>query len=175
MPSADGSKHTIRPHCWEMNMSLAHRAAPAADLSGHRCIRWAMEEEDAGKTPGEMVSTILDSFASRKSELVMLFCSPQFHIAEVASAVGEYGLDAHVVGCTTAGEITPRGHRRGSIIGVSFDAEHFVASVKPIERLCDFEIAAGFATARALLAEQEVLQQRLEMPHTFAMLINDSL
>ena len=55
----------------------------------------------------------------------MLFCSPQFHIAEVAAAVGEYALDATVVGCTTAGEITPLGHRRGSIIGVSFDAEHF--------------------------------------------------
>ena len=39
----------------------------------------------------------------------------------------------------------------------------------------DFEIAAGFAAARALLAEQELLQQRLETPHTFAMLINDSL
>jgi hypothetical protein len=112
-----------------------------------------------------MVNAILDSFAGVKSELVMLFCSPQFHIAEVAAAVGEYGLDATVVGCTTAGEITPLGHRRGSIIGVSFDAEHFVASVKPIERLVDFEIAAGFAAARALLAEQELLQQRLETPH----------
>ena len=47
--------------------------------------------------------------------------------------------------------------------------------MKPIEHLCDFEIAAGFAAARALLAEQELVQQRLETPHTFAMLINDSL
>ena len=159
-------------------MSLAYKHAPGEGPdrdAAHRCIRWALQDEDMGKTPKEMVNAILDSFTGVKSELVMLFCSPQFHIAEVAAAVGEYGLDATVVGCTTAGEITPLGHRRGSIIGVSFDAEHFVASVKPIERLVDFEIAAGFAAARALLAEQELLQQRLETPHTFAMLINDSL
>jgi hypothetical protein len=162
-----------------MAMSFAHRQAPGEaptlDVAGHRCIRWALQDEGAGRTPKEMVFAILDSFAKTKSELVMLFCSPQFHIAEVAAAVGEYNLDARVVGCTTAGEITPLGHRRGSIIGVSFDTEHFAASVKPIEHLCDFEIAAGFAAARALLAEQELVQQRLETPHTFAMLINDSL
>jgi hypothetical protein len=156
-------------------MSLAYKEAPRGEIGGHRCIRWALQDDSMPKTPKEMVHAILDSFVGVKSELVILFCSPQFHIAEVAAAVGEYALDARVVGCTTAGEITPLGHRRGSMIGVSFDAEHFVASVKPIERLCDFELAAGFATARALLAEQELLQQRLETPHTFAMLINDSL
>jgi hypothetical protein len=158
-----------------MDMSFAQKEAPAIDIAGRRCVRWAMEEAGAGKTPRQMVSTIFDSFAGAKSELVMLFCSPQFHIAEVAAAVGAYGLDARVVGCTTAGEITPRGHRHDSIVGVSFDTEHFAASVKPIEHLVDFEIAAGFAAARALLAEQELVQQRLDTPHTFAMLINDSL
>jgi hypothetical protein len=156
-------------------MSFVHKEAPAIDIAGHRCIRWALQDDSVGKTPKDMVFAILDSFAGAKSELVMLFCSPQFHIAEIAAAVGEYALDARVVGCTTAGEITPLGHRRGSIVGVSFDTEHFAASVKPIEHLCDFEIAAGFAAARALLAEQEVVQQRLETPHTFAMLINDGL
>ena len=156
-------------------MSFVHKEAPAIDIAGHRCIRWALQDDSVGKTPKDMVFAILDSFAGAKSELVMLFCSPQFHIAEVAAAVGEYALDARVVGCTTAGEITPLGHRRGSIVGVSFDTEHFAASVKPIEHLCDFEIAAGFAAARALLAEQEMVQQRLETPHTFAMLINDGL
>jgi hypothetical protein len=158
-----------------MDMSFAQKEAPTIDIAGRRCVRWAMEEAGAGKTPRQMVSTIFDSFAGAKSELVMLFCSPQFHIAEVAAAVGAYGLDARVVGCTTAGEITPRGHRHDSIVGVSFDAEHFAASVKPIEHLVDFEIAAGFAAARALLVEQELVQQRLDTPHTFAMLINDSL
>src|SRR5262245_66046543 len=123
-------------------MSLSYKEAPGGEIATHRCIRWALQEDSTPKTAKEMVNAILDSFSGVKSELVMLFCSPQFHIAEIAAAVGEYGLDARVVGCTTAGEITPLGHRRGSIIGVSFDAEHFVASVKPIERLCDFELAA---------------------------------
>ncbi len=156
-------------------MSLAQKEAPVRDIAGHRCIRWAMEDDGERKSPREMVFAILDSFSHVKSELILLFCSPQFHIAEVAAAVGEYGPAGRVVGCTTAGEITPLGHKRGSIVGVSFDSEHFAASIKPIEHLCDFEIAAGFAAARALLAEHELVQQRLETPHTFAMLINDGL
>ena len=156
-------------------MSLAQKEAPVRDIAGHRCIRWALEEDGDRKSPREMVFAILDSFSHVKSELILLFCSPQFHIADVAAAVGEYGPAGRVVGCTTAGEITPLGHRRGSIVGVSFDSEHFAASIKPIEHLCDFEIAAGFAAARALLVEHELVQQRLETPHTFAMLINDGL
>jgi hypothetical protein len=156
-------------------MSLAQKEAPAIDLAGHRCIHWSMQEDTAALTPREMVFAILDSFAGVRAELVMLFCSPQFNIAEIAAAVKEYGPAGRVLGCTTAGEITPLGHRRGAIIGTAFDAAHFAASIMPVEHLSDFEIAAGFAAARALLAEQERVQQRLESSHTFAMLINDGL
>jgi hypothetical protein len=175
-PSADRPNITIGRILGETDMSLAQKEAPRREVvAGHRCIRWAMEDDSTRKSPRDMVFAILDSFAEAKSELILLFCSPQFHIAEIAAAVGEYGQQGRVVGCTTAGEITPLGHKRGSIVGVSFDSEHFAVSINPIEHLCDFEIAAGFAAARALLAEQELVQQRLETPHTFAMLINDGL
>lgn len=156
-------------------MSLAHKDAPAIDLAGRNCIRWNMQDDAGALTPREMVFAILDSFAGVRTELMMLFCSPQFNIADIAAAVKEYGPAGRVVGCTTAGEITPCGHRRGTIIGVAFDAAHFAVSIMPVEHLSDFEIAAGFAAARSLLAEQERAQQRLESSHTFAMLINDGL
>ncbi len=156
-------------------MSFAQKQAPAIDLADQGCIRWAMRDDAGTLTPREMVFAILDSFGNAKSELVMLFCSPQFHIADIAAAVKEYGPGGRVLGCTTAGEITPLGHRRGAIIGVSFDSAHFAASIMPVEHLSDFEIAAGFAAARSVLAEHERAQQRLESSHTFAMLINDGL
>lgn len=156
-------------------MPLAQSFAPTIDLADHRCIRWAMQDDLTALTAREMVFAILDSFAGTPSELAMLFCSPQFHIAEIAAAVREYGPAGRVLGCTTAGEITPLGHRRGAIVGVSFDAAHFAASIMPVEHLNDFEIAAGFASARAVLAEHERVQQRLQSSHTFAMLINDGL
>ena len=112
-------------------MPFAQKQAPAIDLADHRCIRWAMRDDAAVLTPREMVFAILDSFSNAKSELVMLFCSPQFHIADIAAAVKEYGPSGRVLGCTTAGEITPLGHRRGAIIGVSFDSAHFAASIMP--------------------------------------------
>ena len=73
-------------------MSLAYKSAPgeAPDPdAAHRCIRWALQDEGMGKTPKEMVDAILDSFRGVESELVMLFCSPQFHIAEIAAIAGQ--------------------------------------------------------------------------------------
>jgi hypothetical protein len=93
----------------------------------------------------------------------MLFCSPRSTSPRLPPRSANTASTPRWWAAPPPARSRP-GHRRGSIIGVSFDAEHFVASVKPIERLCDFEIAAGFAAARALLAEQELLQQRLETP-----------
>jgi hypothetical protein len=158
-----------------MHMPFAQKHAPAFELADPRCIRWAMRDGGDELTAREMVFAILEALATARSELVMLFCSPQFHIAEIAGAVKEFAPACRVLGCTTAGEITPLGHRRGAIMGVSFDAAHFAASIMPVEHLSEFEIAAGFAAARSLLAEHERVQQRLESSHTFAMLINDGL
>src|SRR5688572_28217861 len=96
-PSADRPTITIGRILGETDMSLAQKEAPVRDIAGHRCIRWAMEDDDARKSPREMVFAILDSFSEVKSELILLFCSPQFHIAEIAAAVGEYGPPGRVV------------------------------------------------------------------------------
>jgi hypothetical protein len=121
------------------------------------------------------VRDLLDQIASPDAELILLFCSPQFHIADITAAIRAYGSHARIVGCTTAGEITPLGYRHGSIAGICFGKSHFAASIHVVEHLTTFEIAAGYAAAKTLLQEHENISQRFETPHTFALLINDGL
>lgn len=121
------------------------------------------------------VEDILDQIASDDSEIVLLFCSPQFHVADIAAAVRRHGTRQIVVGCTTAGEITPAGYRHGSIAGVSLPRQHFAVSLQVVEHLANFDIAAGIAAAKSLLQEHESVSRRFEQPRTFALLINDGL
>jgi hypothetical protein len=138
-------------------------------------IRWGVQ--DCGERGGlsHLVAELLEALLHEDSELVLLFCSPRIHIAEIAAAVGKYGAKTRIAGCTTAGELTPLGYRHGTIAGISFPSRHFVATLRIFEQLSNFQIADGFTAARALLMEHEALQAQFENMHPFAVLINDGL
>jgi hypothetical protein len=121
------------------------------------------------------IDDILDQIASDEAEIILLFCSPQFHVAEIAAAVKRYGASSTVVGCTTAGEITPVGYRHGSITGVSLPRRHFAVSLQVTEHLASFDIATGISATKSLLQEHEDISRRIDQPRTFALLINDGL
>ena len=114
-------------------------------------IRWAVQECSTRDGLKTAVAELLEAIAHADSELILLFCSPQFHIPEIAAAVGACGANtSRIVGCTTAGELTPLGHRDGTIAGISFPAQHFVTSLRVFEQLSKFEIADGFTNTRKI-------------------------
>jgi hypothetical protein len=121
------------------------------------------------------VQDILGQIAGDDSEIVLLFCSPQFHVADIAAAVRAYGGRQTVIGCTTAGEITPAGHRHGSITGISLPRRHFAVSLQVSEHLANFDIATGISSTKELLQSHESVSRRFDQPRTFALLINDGL
>lgn len=130
----------------------------------------SMKQDAAGA-----IKEILDQIASDEVEIILLFCSPQFHVAEIAAAVRQHGTKQIVVGCTTAGEITPVGYRHGTIAGISLPRRHFAVSLQVTEHLANFDIATGISATKELLQEHEGINRRFEQPHTFALLINDGL
>lgn len=156
-------------------MAVTEKVALHHGIGRRSGIRWGVQECDERGNLKAAVQGLLGAITRDDSELALLFCSPQFHIAEIAAAVGAYGTQTRVAGCTTAGELTPFGHRHGTIAGISFPSSHFVATTRIFDQLSSFEIADGFTAARALLAEHEALQLKTEKPHAFAVLINDGL
>lgn len=84
--------------------------------------------------------------------LAILYCSPSYDRRELGDALAElFGSSAPVIGCTTAGEITPIGYLEGSITGVSLAGSGVVAHTERIDQLRELAPGRGAAAARAAL------------------------
>lgn len=67
--------------------------------------------------------------------LVVLFVSTQGDVDRLVAEARTRFAPAEVVGCTTAGEISPRGYVEGAVVAVGFPATHFMARSILIEDL----------------------------------------
>ena len=86
--------------------------------------------------------------------LVLVFCAPEYASPGFARTLrGLFGPDVTIVGCTTAGEITPQGYLDNSVTGISFGAPEFAAAAVRLGSLREFELAATSKLAEGLRAE----------------------
>ncbi|QJE72202.1 FIST domain containing protein [Aerophototrophica crusticola] len=93
--------------------------------------------------------------------LVLLFVSTHHDLPALAKALAARFGDVPVVGCTTAGELTPFGYMDGAVTGVAFPKDGFAVAVERIDRVSGFEIGDAKPAARSLLAKAEVASSRL--------------
>ncbi len=83
--------------------------------------------------------------------LALVFCSEEYRDAGFGQAIKEAFAGVPVIGCTTAGEVTPSGYRYNGISALSFAAPDFFAEVDLLPAIQDFDIAAGSEGARRCL------------------------
>lgn len=105
--------------------------------------------------------------------LIALFVSPEADFGAVAAEARQAFPGAPLIGCTTAGEISPLGYTSGEVVAVGFPAAHFAAAATLIEDLAALDrraIAADLMAARADLAHE-----RAGWPYEFAFLLIDGL
>ena len=109
--------------------------------------------------------------------LVVFFAAPSFDRAELAAAlVGAFpGID--IVGCTTAGEITPDGYREDSLTGISFGRSEFAATLTLIPNLDTFKIDDGAAIVSGTIERLRAhrMDRRKGAVASFGMLLIDGL
>lgn len=108
-------------------------------------------------------------------KLGVFYCAPDFDLPALAAALHKRFGDVNLVGCTTAGEITPQGYLAGALTGFSLaapglDVATALVGLKP------FDAAATAGAATRLLAS---LGTRDGLPpsatDTFAFLLIDGL
>lgn len=108
-------------------------------------------------------------------KFAVFYCAADFDLPALAKALHAQFGDVNLVGCTTAGEITPQGYLAGALTGFSLaspalDVGTALVGVKP------FDAAATAATVDGLVAG---LGQRDGLPpsatDTFAFLLIDGL
>ncbi|WGI24611.1 nitric oxide-sensing protein NosP [Halomonas alkaliantarctica] len=106
---------------------------------------------------------------------VLFFCSAEYDLAALADALESSFPTTPLSGCTTAGEITPEGYDRGSIVAIGFDRRLFAIETALIDDLDHFELANAQPLVDTLL---ERCRQQSIAPineHSFALTLLDGL
>ncbi|MBP7000886.1 FIST N-terminal domain-containing protein [Amaricoccus sp.] len=119
----------------------------------------------------------LADLAARGAEgglaLVAIFVAPEADLPRLAGEAAAAFPGVPVIGCTTAGEISPNGYASGEVVAIGFAATHFAARVELIGDLRGFD--AGRVGDRALAMRGELAAERPDWTWEIAWLLNDGL
>ncbi len=125
--------------------------------------------------PEVVADELYEGLYQEQTECVIFFCSVEYDLPALAEALKRRFGDTMLIGCTTAGEITPLGTCKGSITGFSLPKAHFAVEAALIENLHHF----SFSDTSALF--QQVMlnfNQKALLPvqgHSFAFSLLDGL
>ena len=100
--------------------------------------------------PVDAVREVHAAIEMRDPALVLLYCSPHYDRDALAREIRARFGDTTVVGCTTAGEISPAGYRGDSLAGVSISRRVADCVSARLDRLSTFELADGQRLASSL-------------------------
>src|SRR3954470_6043621 len=119
---------------------------------------------------------LYDALAMPELALAIFYCSPRYDLEALGAALARlFGPAAPLIGCTTAGEISPLGYREGSITGTSLGGAGVFAHTEMVDRLRELELARGEAAAGNAL---DGMRDRGLLPHggnCFGLLLCDGL
>ena len=127
------------------------------------------------RDPAEAVRELHAAIAQPAIGLAVFFCSAGYDLDALAGEIGRRFGAGTIIGCTTAGEITPVGYRDGAITGFSIAAADCRAVTARIDGLSAFQITQGRAVAEALLGRLAAAGEHAALPHGFAMLLIDGM
>jgi hypothetical protein len=105
--------------------------------------------------------------------LVLLFVSPIADLPRVAAGAAKAVPAGHVLGCTTAGEISEAGYDEGTIVALGLPASHFAAETLVVPDLG--RIAARDLEAELVRARTRLSHDHAHLPEEFALLLVDGL
>lgn len=114
-----------------------------------RALRGVSQSPDPAVAANELASAIYQPDAS----LVVIYCSPNYDLPWLADEISRLFGSQNVIGCTTAGEITPSGYIFGGLAGVSLAGEGLTVATTRIPDLGAMTLGQGEALARSLIAD----------------------
>ncbi|WP_151670140.1 nitric oxide-sensing protein NosP [Nitrincola schmidtii] len=125
--------------------------------------------------PYVAASELAQALCHPELEGVIFFCSAEYDLEHLAAALNQSFANTCLVGCTTAGEITPRGYDRGTIVGLGFHRDSFTMEASLIADLDQFSLPEAQAQLDQLI---RALRQRTTdslAGRCFAMTLLDGL
>lgn len=86
-------------------------------------------------------------------EAVLFFCSAEYDLDRLAQSLNDVFAGVKVIGCTTAGEITPRGYDRGTLVGLGFHRDTFNIEASLIADLDQYSLAIAQQQVDTMIAK----------------------
>nr|MBL0710315.1 GfdT protein [Colwellia sp.] len=108
-------------------------------------------------------------------KFVLFYCSVAYRLDELAAAMTKTLKDVDIVGCTTAGEITPEGYEQGSVLAIGFSQKYFSISAKIIESMDDFGIVDAQNTMSELTEQCDLKRLTSIKDNSFLLTLLDGL
>ncbi len=106
---------------------------------------------------------------------VLFFCSAEYDLPALSKALTCHFGDMPLVGCTTAGEITPEGYGRGCISAIGFDHRNFSIASVLIDEMERFSLYDAQALVDNLISDCRSNAVAPIKDHSFALTLLDGL
>jgi hypothetical protein len=104
--------------------------------------------------------------------LAVFFCSPHYDCNQLALALKSQFGNTPVIGCTTAGEITPHGYATETLTGFSLGKSEFNVAINLFDRIHQMSIPMCQDAAQALIRLHQS-QAKINPTNTFGLLLID--
>lgn len=129
----------------------------------------------SARAPSRAVAELQQALQSPTLGAVLFFCSAEYDLDQLASALAEGFPGITLSGCTTAGEITPQGYDRGSIAAIGFDRRWFSIRSALIDDLEAVDLPRAQQVVDGLLQECRRADLAPVRDNTFAITLLDGL
>ncbi len=106
---------------------------------------------------------------------VVFFCSNDYDLVRLSDAMRSCFDGIDVVGCTTAGEISPIGYVAGGITAIGFPSRYFAVEAALVTNLADFSFSDTQSLVHQMLDDCNACQVAPVKGHTFALTLLDGL
>ena len=126
------------------------------------------------RDPRRAAADLHAALAQPDACIAVFFCSAEYDLPVLGEELAALFGHVRVIGCTTAGEISPVGYLDGAIVGFSLAAPDFAAVAAPLRALPSFSITEGESIVRDL--RQRLGREGNGLPENdFAFLLIDGL
>jgi hypothetical protein len=125
--------------------------------------------------PARAARELYEQIAQPDISLALFFCAPEYDREALGREMRRHFDGTHLIGCTTAGEITPLGYLNGSLTGVSIAGEGFCAAAGRLDNLGNFKFTQGEALAQSMIAALKNRGLKPTEANTFGFLLIDGL
>jgi hypothetical protein len=106
---------------------------------------------------------------------VLFFCSAEYDLERLGEALDQHFGGIDLVGCTSAGEITPQGYGRGCVSAVGFDLRSFSIASVLIDEMERFSLIDAQQLVERLAKDCRNNELASIKGHSFALTLLDGL